>query len=387
MVLSETSRLKVGFVLDDSLDRPDGVQQYVLTTGEWLRSHGHDVHYLVSTTLRRDLPNMHDLGENIGVSFNGNMMHTPLPASQRRIRALLAREQFDILHVQMPYSPLLAGRIIKAAGPKTAVVGTFHIVPKSRLVSVAVRMLAVWCTRTLSRFDAVMSVSSAAQAFAQKAFGLSSLVVPNAIWLDTFRAAKPYARKHPEVINILFLGRLVPRKGCLLLLQAVMLLKDDPAVPPFAVTVCGKGPLEQELQAFVARNGLERYVTFKGFVREEDKPRYYASADVTVFPSNGGESFGIVLIEAMASGRSAVLAGDNSGYRTVLDACPGDVLFDPRSPAALAETLKTMLTDKALRRHIASWQRHHAEQFDIERTGGIIVRTYISALRQRTNMR
>lgn len=385
--MPDKTRLKIGFVLDDSLDRPDGVQQYVLTTGEWLRAQGHEVHYLVSTTLRRDLPNVHDLGENVGVTFNGNQMHTPLPASRRQIKQLLRQEAFDVLHVQMPYSPLLAGRVINAAGRKTAIVGTFHIFPKAWFVTAASRLLAIWCTRTLHRFDAIMSVSPAAQAFAQGTFGVQSTIVPNAIWLKTFRSAKPYPRRDQTVKNVLFLGRLVPRKGCLLLLQAAALLKDDSSVPPFAITICGKGPLADELERYARDHGLSRQVTFKGFVLEEDKPRYYASADVTVFPSNGGESFGIVLVEAMAAGTSAVLAGDNSGYRSVLESCPSEVLFDPHDPAALAAKLKSMLNDTALRKHVAAWQQHHAEHFDIERTGKTIMKLYVSALRRRRNMR
>src|SRR4051812_41321546 len=105
------SSLKIGFVLDDSLDKPDGVQQYVLSMGEWLRSQGHDIHYLVSTTTRSDLSNVHNLGRFVTVRFNGNAMGTPLPASGRKIKRLLRDEQFDVLHVQLPYSPFLAHKV------------------------------------------------------------------------------------------------------------------------------------------------------------------------------------------------------------------------------------------------------------------------------------
>ncbi|HTH72515.1 MAG TPA: glycosyltransferase family 4 protein, partial [Candidatus Pristimantibacillus sp.] len=107
------ARLKIGLVLDDSLDKVDGVQQYVLIVGRWLTAQGHDVHYLVGETKRTDLPGMHSLARNVKVRFNKNRMAIPLPANLRAIRALLKREQFDVLHVQVPYSPALAGRIIK----------------------------------------------------------------------------------------------------------------------------------------------------------------------------------------------------------------------------------------------------------------------------------
>ena len=385
-LMPETKRLTIGFVLDDSLDRPDGVQQYVLTTGEWLRRQGHDVHYLVSTSSRRDLHNLHDMGSNVNVSFNGNRLGTPLPAARRHIRAVLAEKRFDVLHVQMPYSPLLAGRVIKAAASDTAVVGTFHIVPRSTFVALAARLLALWCRRTLRRFDRVMSVSPAAEAFAWQTFGIRSEVVPNPVDLSIFRAAAPFP-KPLKTVTILFLGRLVPRKGCQTLLEAIKILAEDASVPPFQLTICGKGPLMEKLKQYVRENGLAQRVAFNGFVAEEEKPRYYASADITVFPSNGGESFGIVLVEAMASGKAAVLAGDNPGYRSVLEHSPGDILFDPNDPEALATRLRALIADPAMREHIAAWQYRHADQYDINRIGVRILKTYASALRERRDMR
>src|ERR1039458_8447904 len=107
--------LKVGFVLDDSLDKTDGVQQYILSLGSWLKQQGHDVHYLVGETVRTDIPNVHSLSRNINARFNSNRMSTPLPASPARIRKLLEDVQFDVLHVQIPYSPFLAQQIIELA--------------------------------------------------------------------------------------------------------------------------------------------------------------------------------------------------------------------------------------------------------------------------------
>lgn len=379
-------RYAIGFVLDDSLDRPDGVQQYVLTVGAWLQAQGHAVHYLVSTSTRRDVPRIHSLGKNMLVRFNGNRMRMPLPAPRQPIATLLENTKFDVLHVQMPYSPLLAGRVIKAASAETAIVGTFHIVPDSRLVATASKALAWWCRPTLRRFDEVVSVSEAAQDFARSAFGITSTVVPNAIDVARFRAAEPFSAKLPKQCQILFLGRLVPRKGCQLLLEAIRLLKQDATVPTFAVTICGKGPLAEQLQRYVDEHGLSDIVRFTGFVSEMDKPRYYASADITVFPSSGGESFGIVLVEAMSRGNAAVLAGDNSGYRCVLDSSPQDVLFDPRSAPGLAERLHSLITHTIERQQIASWQRTHAEQFDIHHVGRQLEDVYASALRQRPRL-
>src|SRR6185369_17609889 len=92
--------MKIGLVLDDTLDTPDGVQQYVVRVGSWLAAHGHDVHYLVGHTTRHDVQNVHSLSRNLRVKFNGNRMSMPLPASPRRLRAFFATQKFDVLHVQ-----------------------------------------------------------------------------------------------------------------------------------------------------------------------------------------------------------------------------------------------------------------------------------------------
>src|SRR5579875_4032120 len=100
--------MKIGMVLDDTLDTPDGVQQYVLQVGRWLSAQGHDVHYLVGATTRTDIPNIHSLSRNKQVRFNGNRMSMPLPASRKKLKQFLRTEQFDVLHVQVPYSPFMA---------------------------------------------------------------------------------------------------------------------------------------------------------------------------------------------------------------------------------------------------------------------------------------
>lgn len=373
--------LKIGFVLDDSLDKPDGVQQYVIAMGEWLRREGHDVHYLVSTTTRDDLPQVHSLGRFVHVRFNGNGMGTPLPASGTRIRRLLADEQFDVLHVQVPYSPFLAQKVIMNAPSKTAVVGTFHILPHTRLAAFATKLLGWWLHRSLQRFDAMYSVSPAAQRFARSTFGIDSTVLPNVIEYPRFAEAVPFDSPHPTV---LFFGRLVPRKGCLTLLQALVHLKDAGVLPACRVLVCGKGPLQDELQAFSRAHELDM-VEFTGFVSEEDKPRYYATSDISVFPSNGGESFGIVLLEAMASGRAAVLAGDNPGYASVMHERP-DLLFPPMDVAGLAAKLLQMLTNEPARLEAANWGRRYAAGFDVDVVGKKLVAEYRRLLSARQNM-
>lgn len=374
--------MKIGLVFDDSLDNTDGVAQYVLITGRWLAERGHEVHYLVGNTSRTDLPNLKSLSRNMRVRFNKNRMSMPLPASKQKIVELLAREQYDILHVQMPYSPALAGRLIAAADGRTAVVGTFHILPHSKLVHAASKLLGRMQRGTLRRFDAVMSTSPPAAAFAKKAFAVDSAVVPLGLPLERFFRASPYA-KYDNKRTIVTVGRLVARKGWMHLLAAVALLKKNGVLDDdMRVVMCGRGPQEKQLKQFVRKHGLEEHVKFEGFISEESKPRYLASADIAVYPSTGGESFGIVLLEAMAAVRGAVLGGNNPGYASVMGKHT-DALFAPADHGKLADKLYLLLKDAKARRESHRWQRLYVRQFDIATVGVQIEDTYKTALRKR----
>jgi phosphatidylinositol alpha-mannosyltransferase len=165
MVSSMTKALTIGFVLDDSLDSTDGVQQYVLTLGVWLTEQGHTVHYLVGETKRTDVPNIHSLSRNVRVKFNQNRLSIPRFAPKSALRQLFQEVDFDVLHVQMPYSPMLAARVIALAPAKTAVVGTFHILPAGGLQASASRLLGVIERKSLRRFSSIVSVSEPARQF------------------------------------------------------------------------------------------------------------------------------------------------------------------------------------------------------------------------------
>ena len=366
--------MKIGFVFDDTLDTTDGIQQYLLTVGPWLIQQGHEVHYLVGETTRSDVPQVHSLSRNIKVRFNGNRMSIPLPARRKALKILLEREQFDVLHVQMPYSPFLAGRIIAAAPAHTAIVGTFHVAPFSRSATVGSRLLAIWCRRTLDRFAAVISVSSAAAEFAERTYGLQTVIIPNVMDYVRFHDAHPLPQYDDDVTTVLFLGRLVARKGCQQLLEAVASLPME-EIPPFRVVICGGGPLDSSLNQYVIDHNLGKIVEFVGRVSEADKPRYFASADCAVFPSSGGESFGIVLIEAMASGHALVLGGNNPGYRSVLGGRPAQ-LFSTATPQALMAKLRPALLEPLARQAGAAWGMKEAARYDIASVGPQLIQLY-----------
>jgi len=377
-------KLSIAFLFDDTLDSNDGVAQYVKALGAWLSSQGHEVSYLAGQTKLRSWAGgrVYSLARNFPVSFNSNRLSVPLPASGRRIDKLLAARHLDILHVQVPHSPLMSQKVINRSSPDTAVIGTFHILPASRLAIFGSRALRLAYFTGLRRFDTVLSVSLPAARFAKQFFGLDSEVVPNVVDLKRFVPSS--AQKQVPQTDILFLGRLVPRKGCQELLEAFRLLhKRHPRVK---LTVAGDGPERSELEKFVAKNNLGGSVSFMGYIEESDKAGLLAGAKIACFPSLHGESFGIVLLEAMAAGSGVVLGGNNPGYRSVLAEQP-ELLVDPSDSAAFARRLELLLKDPDLRNRLHAWQMRHVRQYDVGKVGPKVLQAYRLAIAKRREMR
>lgn len=371
-------KLKVGLVFDDSLDRSDGVAQYVKTLGGWLARQGHDVSYLVGETHLQEWSGgkVYSLSKNLKVKFNGNRLSMPLIAKRSDIMRVIRDEKFDVLHVMTPYSPLMAKRVIKAARKSTAVVGTFHIMPSGPVAGAGSRLLGLWLRRSLRRFDAMASVSDPARQFAKQAFRLNSVVIPNPVDLSMF--GRRTNKNDPH--KIVFLGRLVKRKGCRQLIQAFALAAADNQ--ELRLVIAGDGPERPSLEKLVERLGLSGRVQFLGFIDEADKPGLLGSAAVACFPSLYGESFGIVLIEAMAAGAGVVIGGDNPGYSSVLSEGPL-LLVDPRDTEALANKLSFIFANSDMRQEAHEWQSQSVKQYDINVVGNRIVDLYEEAIANR----
>jgi len=369
--------MKIALVLDDSIDRPDGVQQYVRSLESYLTRVGHEVHIICSVSESTD-PRVHSLARNAAVSFNGNALKTPLPAPRAAIRSLLEREMFDVIHVQTPHSPFFAGRVVEEARKLQArsvrIAGTFLILPDSKLSALATRGLGVLLRRNVRKFDAFASLTEPAAVFARESLGIESVVIPAGVDIAAFQAAvhtpRP-SRGADDKLVLAFLGRLVDRKGVLELLTALSLLSAE-VLARLDVRIGGRGPLLADAEALVAKQGLGEVVTFAGFVAEEDKPQFFADADIAVFPATGGESFGIVLIEAMASGAGVVVAGANPGYLSVINDRP-EVSVDATDAAAFAAALDLLIADPALRAELHVEQQEHVKRFDLTAVGERIV--------------
>lgn len=364
--------MKIALVIDDALARPDGVQEYVRTIGRAMGERGHEVHVLCSGEAGdppAGIARVVSLTTNVGVTFNGNGLRTPRPASRKRLRAHLAAERYDVIHVQTPHSPFFAARVVREArrvqGAAVRIVATFHILPDGAVSEWGTRALGLTLRRNLRLFDAFAAVSAPAADFARRAFGVDASVIPNAVRVADMRAqalAKPWPSDLHGRRVVAFLGRLVDRKGAGELIDAVAALAPD-VRDGIGVRIGGRGPLLAALKAQVAGHGLGDTVAFEGFIADDAKPGFLAAADVAVFPATGGESFGIVLTEAMASGAGATLGGDNPGYSWTLD--NPLAVVDPRDTAAFAGRLTTLLTDADARAALHAQQAERVREFDV----------------------
>ncbi len=369
--MANKRQLKIGLVFDDSLDSSDGVAQYVKTLGAWLSISGHEVIYLVGETKIKDWKHgkVYSLSKNIKVKFNGNHLSIPLPANLKKIKQVLSHEQPDILHIMVPYSPFMAQRVISAVRRNIAIVGTFHIYPAGKLARFGGRLLGFWYGTKVKRINPIVSVSSAAQDYAQQTFRIQSEIIPNPVNIKRFSSARI-----PNVQNdIVFLGRLVKRKGCNELIDAFYNLSK--LHPDVSLIIAGDGPLRTKLESKCKKLDIANRVKFLGYVSEADKPGLLAAARIACFPSLYGESFGIVLLEAMAAGAKVVLGGDNPGYRSVLAQEP-NLLISPCDTGAFTRRLHMLLTDNVEAERLNKWQAQAVKQYDIEVVGPKLLSIY-----------
>ena len=375
--------LTIGFVFDDTLDALDGVQQHIITIGTELVRRGHDVHYLVGETHHSPVPQIVSLARNVMVSFNGNRMRIPLPVRKREIRAALAHNNYDILHIQAPYSPLFGGRVLECAPQSTGVVATYHIAPIDRRARYGGRALGLVNAHSHRRVDEVIAVSQVAAQYAQFTAHTHGTIIANPVNVEKFATAAHRATRDAAHPHIVFLGRLVPRKGAQLLLDALDYGERHGMfpMPGLHVTIAGDGPLMDDCVQRAAR--LRTPVQFVGTV-DEGKADLLASADVAVFPAIGGETFGIVLPEAIASGAGVTLAGDNPGYRWTMRG-DEDALFSvgPDHARVLAERITRALTDAPWARRLHAREEALLDRYNVQAVTDEVEQVYARAIADR----
>ncbi len=350
----------MGIVCPYSFDVPGGVQFHVRDLAESLLARGHEVSVLAPAADDTPVPPyLVAAGRAVPVHYNGAVARLTFgPVTANRVRRWLTAGRFDVLHLHEPVTPSLGMLALWIAdGP---VVATFHTsLVRSRPLQVAYPLVR----QSLEKISLRIAVSEDARRTLVEHLGGDAVVIPNGVWVDAFASASRDARwtGTPEAPTIAFLGRLdEPRKGLSVLLRAMPAVLDR--YPGARLLVAGTGETgeEQARELLGPRAGA---VELLGGVSEEDKARLLASADVYVAPQTGGESFGIVLVEAMAAG-AAVVASDLGAFTRVLDEGEAGVLFRTGDPDDLARTLVDVLGDPARREAVTAHASRVVGRYD-----------------------
>jgi phosphatidyl-myo-inositol alpha-mannosyltransferase len=361
--------MRVGIVCPYSFDVPGGVQNHVRDLAETLIGLGHEVSVLAPAD--EDAPQppyVVAAGRAVPVRYNGSVARLSFgPISAARVRRWLAAGRFDVLHVHEPVTPSLSMLAVLYA--RTPVVATFHTATtRSRAMAAAQGMLRV----ILEKITARIAVSDSARRVQVEHLDGGAWEIPNGVAVARYAHAQPLPGWPGTGGTLGFLGRFTePRKGFGVLLDAYARLSAHR--PDLRLLVAGPGdPAELEVS-------VPPGVTFLGKVSEQDKARMLRSVDVYVAPNTGGESFGMILTEAMAAG-TPVVASDLDAFRRVLDGGRAGALFPIGDADALAATLDGLLDDPGRRASLAAHATQVAAAFDWPVVAARVVEVYATAI-------
>ena len=369
--------MKIGIVSPYAFPRPGGANEHIRETYEQLKLLGHEVRII--TAPWGDDPAAQDvirIGRAIAVPYNGSIGRVTLSLRlEWLVERMLTRERFDVVHHHEPLVPFLSLQILDSATcPQVA---TFHAFGDFSLSYWLGRPIG---QRYMRRLDARIAVSSAAKHFVSRYFPGEYRIIPNGVDVDFYGSARPLPEFRDGKVNILFMGRLEPRKGAAYLLEAYAALKASH--PATRLIVAGRGPLLGSLRRKVASRGIDD-VFFAGRVSDVEKARLYKTADIFCAPSTGRESFGIVLLEAMAAGR-AIVASDIHGYKKVVQRNVTGLLVEPKDPDALCRAMAELIADPALRESLGQAGARRARDFDWAHVTRQLVGVYEEVLRARS---
>ncbi|MDR3360429.1 MAG: glycosyltransferase family 4 protein [Bifidobacteriaceae bacterium] len=329
--------MKIGLVCPYSFDVPGGVQFHIRDLAEELIGRGHSVSVLAPAEAETPLPAyVEAAGRAVAIPYNGSVARLNFgPLAARRARRWLADGRFDVLHIHEPITPSLA--LLALTYSTCPVVATFH---SSQTVSRALQMAYPLVRSGLEKISGVIAVSEDARRTVMDHLGADAVIIPNGVWVDRFAAARPARRWQgsPDAPVVAFLGRVdEPRKGLKVVLEALPALLA--AKPGLRLVVAGTGSADGALEDLGAERAA---VELAGTVSEADKAGLLKACSVYVAPQLGGESFGIVLVEAMAAG-AAVVASRLPAFARVLDDGKLGWLFEPGDADALAEAVLAVL--------------------------------------------
>jgi len=363
--------MKIGLVSPYDYAYPGGVMAHIYHLSQHLIKAGHEIKVIAPLS---SPPKILDkgfirLGRSVPVPTGGSTARISLSVwLEPRIKQLLKEESFDIIHLHEPLAPIIPLFILHLS--QSVNVGTFHAFHGSgRIYWLSKYILRKWH----NKLDGLIAVSNPALGFVSNHFPGNYRVIPNGIEFERFsKPARPLREFQDGKLNILFVGRLEKRKGLKYLLGAYAKLKWNH--PNTRLIVVGPGNPEPEAYRFIAERNIED-VVFVGSVSYEDLPRYYQIADIFCSPATGKESFGIVLLEAMAAGKP-IVASSIEGYSSVMSHGQQGLLVPPKDEEALEESLETLLENSDLREEMGNRGSQEALKYDWERVTAQIIEYY-----------
>lgn len=357
--------MRIGLVCPYNVARSGGVQELVFAYQEELRRRGHDA--IVITPEPREMTEectarKHILYLGTGTDFNAPI-HTTGQVSaglNDEIDKVLEEYNFDVLHFHEPGVPMLSRQML--ARSNTVNVATFHAAfPETIVGRTFARVAAPYIKPLMKYIHEYVAVSDAAAEYITQLTEKPVAIIPNAIDLKHYAAPRKRDDTKQEK-TIFYVGRLETRKGVNFLLRAFKLLHEK--YPNISLVIAGAGPDRDKLEGLVRSLNLTD-VKFLGFVSDKDKIEYLRNSDLFCAPSPYGESFGIVLLEAMATGLVTV-AGNNPGYRSVLTGIGSLSLVNPRESGEFAHRLQLMLFENDLRKLWRDWAKDQIKQYSTE---------------------
>lgn len=349
--------MKIGLVCPYNLYKGGGVQECVFALQSELTKRGHEV--LIITPHSRSFPDVipsyvRTLGNMTDVKSFHTTAQVSISADAKQIDLLLGTERFDILHFHEPWVPLLSRQLLSRDVAKH--VATFHAkLPDTVMSKTIEKVVGPYTKSIIKNIDTMTAVSDAAAEYVRGITDQEIEIIPNGIDIKKYAAIHARSEKN----RILFIGRLEKRKGVKYLLDAFKVLSVS--VPDAELVIAGDGPDRAKLEEYAEELRLQR-VTFTGFVSETKKIELLASARVFCSPAIYGESFGIVLLEAMAAGLP-VVAADNPGYRTVMKERGLLSLVDVKNVDDFSRRLELLLLDNTIRLAWQDWAKQYVKQF------------------------
>lgn len=368
--------MRVGLVSPYDFASPGGVNDHVRHLAVRLQRLGHETRIFAPssrTDVDFDSARFYRIGTPIAIPANESVARITLSFHlANRVAAIIEQERFDILHFHEPLLPALPMTMLRMS--TTANVGTFHAFAHSNIGYYYGRPLL---QPYLAQLDRGIAVSEPARAFVNRYFPHFPLrIIPNGIDVAVYRPGlAPIRHLRDDKLNILFVGRLEKRKGLGDLLRAYQAMQ--PRVPRSRLIIVGDGPLRGRVESYISRHRLPN-VVLAGFVPESVKPRYYNSADVFCAPATGAESFGIVLLEALASGLP-VVATEVPGYMTVLETGRDSVTVQPENWRELAASLVILARDPDLRRRLGDYALQKSRRYSWDNVAAEVLEVYEAA--------